>query len=252
MGDLFQLSDERQVYLYDQIGGGRSTPTGKQHWRIPTFLNEFRLLLDHWELDTFHLFGASWGTTLALEIYLRRSLGKRIKSIIFQSPLFSTTDWTNDANRLIKGLPAKERKVIQYCHEIEATDSEVYRDAMKTYYARHVLRNQTRARQRREIENEHGNNVYEYMWGISEFYATGTLKDYERVDELPNISCPTLLICGQYDEAQPRTARRYTRMIPNARFVEIKNASHAILGERPKPLLKSIRQFVRDVDQGSG
>ena len=50
---------------------------------------------------------------------------KKIKKIIFQSPFFSTKDWEKDANRLINALPAKTKKVIKYCHEVEATDSKV-------------------------------------------------------------------------------------------------------------------------------
>ncbi len=248
MHPLFELSDERQVYLYDQTGGGRSSPTEKKHWRIPVFVNEFRQLLDHWEIDQFHLFGASWGTTLALEIYLRRDLGKRIQSLTFQSPMFSAADWTADANRLIKGLPAKERKVINYCHEIGATDAEVYREAMKVYYAKHVLRSKAKAKKRGEVKNDHGHQVYEHMWGASEFSATGTLRGYDRVNDLPSITCPTLFICGEHDEAQPRTAKRYKRMIKGARFEEIGNASHAILTERPKPLIRAIRSFLSDLD----
>ena len=246
MTDLFKLSDERQVYLYDQVGGGRSTATNTRQWTVPTFVNELKLLVNHWGLDRFHLFGASWGTTLALEYYLKRQAG--IQSIIFQSPMFSAKDWQADAHRLIKKLPAKERKVITYCHEIGATDSKVYQEAMTSYYARHVCRNKSRARRSATVKNSHGARVYEHMWGASEFSATGTLKDYDRTSDLACIAVPSLFICGQHDEAQPRTARRYARAIPHASFLQIDNASHAILAEKPGQLLKHIRTFLRHIE----
>lgn len=246
MTDMFALSDERRVFIYDQVGGGRSSATNPRRWTVNTFVRELQILANAWGLDRFHLFGASWGTTLALEYYLKHP--SRIASLQFQSPMFSTQDWENDANRLISKLPAIERKVIRYCHEIDATDSAVYQDAMKLYYSRHVCRNKARSKRAAKIKNPNGNKIYEHMWGASEFHATGTLRHYDRVKSLDSITCPTQLICGEHDEAQPRTAKRYAKRIAGAGFVEIKNASHAILGERPKQLVKTMREFLHQIE----
>lgn len=250
MTDLFKLGDERRVFIYDQVGGGRSSATEKKRWRIATFVQELEFLVDHWGLDRFHLFGGSWGTTLALEYFLARKKNQaRVASLLFQSPMFSAADWQSDANKLVRRLPARERKVIQYCHEIGATDAQVYQDAMKLYYARHVCRNKARSLRAAKIKNPNGNQVYEFMWGASEFSATGTLKDYNRVNELKRITCPTLFVCGQHDEAQPSTARRYSKLVSDASFHEIKDASHAILAEKPAQLIRLMRSFLRDQDK---
>jgi len=246
MTDLFKLSDERQVFIYDQVGGGRSSATSKRQWTLATFVNELRILVDAWQLDHFHLFGWSWGTTLALEYYLKRKTG--IESLVFQSPLFSARDWQDDANRLIRKLPAPTRKVINYCHEIDATDSRVYQEAMNLYYARHVCRNKVRAKRHREFKNPNGNQVYQHMWGASEFSSTGTLKNYDRAGILPRVDVPSLFVCGQHDEARPSTTRRYVRAMSDARLVVIPEASHAILAEKPARLIKQIRQFLSQVE----
>ena len=248
MTDLFKLADNRQVIIYDQIGGGRSSPTEKKHWKVQTFVHELELLVKHLGFKQFHLFGGSWGTTLALEYYLKGRNRRMVASLVFQSPMFSAADWLRDANRLIAKLPPKERKIIRYCHEISATDSKVYQDAMKLYYARHVCRNKAKSKRGALIKNPHGKQVYEHMWGASEFSATGSLKHYDKVGQLEKINCPTLLICGEHDEARPKTAKQYAKKIPDADFVEIKSASHAILAERPGQLVKTIRHFVTRVD----
>lgn len=247
MRDLFKLADERRVFIYDQVGGGRSSQTSKSRWTVRTFVNELKWLVDAWELEAFHLFGASWGTTLALEYFLSRKRN-RVRSMTLQSPMFSASDWLNDANQLIRALPAKERKVIQYCHEIGATDAKVYQEAMDTYYARHVLRNKAASKRRAGFKNPHGAEVYAHMWGASEFSATGTLKAYDRVKDLRRVGCPTLVICGEHDEARPQTGRGYARRMPDGRFEVINNASHAILAERPAALIKSVRHFLRAVE----
>ncbi len=247
MTDLFDLSKDRRVFIYDQIGGGRSTATNKSRWTINTFVQELKTLAKAWELDEFHLFGGSWGTTLALEYYLATK-GKKVRSLVFQSPLFSTADWENDARKLIRGLPRNQQKVINYCHEIGATDSKVYEEAMKAYYAKHVCRKKQRLKRMFATPNPNGGKVYRYMWGPSEFKSTGTLRSYNKVSALKKISCPALVICGEYDEAQPSTGKRYARMINVGDFVEIKDASHAILAEKPRQLTRTIGTFISQHD----
>ena len=246
--DLFFLSDERQVFIYDQIGSGRSTPISKKFWNIQTFVNELDALVKAWELEQFHLMGGSWGATLALEFFSRSRGGKHIRSLGFQSPMFSAKDWQADADFLIKRLPKKEQKIIQYCHEIGATDSKVYQGAVSSYYARHVCRNKSASRRMKKIKNETGNLIYQHMWGASEFSATGNLKGYDGVNKLQNIKIPTLFLCGEYDEARPSTIKRYAKLVRASRFYEIKNTSHAILAENPRLMIKKIRCFLKDVE----
>lgn len=240
---LKSLAKDRDVYMYDQIGGGESSAILPKLWKIETFVDELSFLIKAWKLDSFVLMGASWGTTLALEYFLAKK-DSRIESIIFQSPLFSTTDWENDANRLIKALPNQTQKVINYCHEIEATDSKVYKKAVFEYYLRHVLRDEKLLRKKSKKPNTHGNAVYEAMWGPSEFKATGTLKTYERVSKLKSLKMPVLLICGEHDEATPLTVKKYHKIIKQSEFAVIKKASHSIARENPKALLKVISDFI--------
>ena len=228
--------------MYDQSGCGRSSDTPQALWKIETFVEELAILVKAWKLENYILMGASWGTTLALEYFLKTK-DKRIEKIIFQSPFFSTTDWEKDANRLIKDLSASSQKIISYCHEIGATDSRVYQKAVFDYYLKHVLRNKRLLLKPRR-PNLNGNKIYAYMWGPSEFSATGTLKKYERVSHLKKINIPVLLVCGEFDEATPQTVKKYHKLVKDSQFQIIKNASHCISLERPKELIKVVRGFL--------
>lgn len=248
-GKVFQLAKDRMVYCYTQIGGGKSSPTEKNQWKVKTFVDELALLVEAWGLTEFHLMGGSWGTTLALEYYLRKG-GKGVKSLVFQSPLFNTEDWKADGRRLIKGLPQETRKVIRTCHEIGATDSKVYRDAMGVFYLKHVCRNRKILKEMFERKNPNGNRVYEYMWGPSEFEPSGTLRSYDRVASLSRIKVPAMIICGEFDEATPETGIKYANQIPGCSFAEIKGASHVIWEEKPARIWKVITDFLTDVEGG--
>ena len=94
-GPVFSLATDRSVYAYTQLGSGRSSDLGKRRWRISTFVNELHELISAWGIESFHLMGGSWGTTLAVEYYLRHH-GKGIQSLVLQSPMLSAADWQRD------------------------------------------------------------------------------------------------------------------------------------------------------------
>lgn len=246
-GNVFKLANGRKVYCYTQIGGGQSSPIPKKYWNIKTFVEELDILIKAWGLKEFHLMGGSWGTTLALEYYLRKK-GKGIKSLVFQSPMFSAKDWHNDAKRLIKGLSKKDQKIIKYCHEIGATDSKVYQDAMRNFYLKHVIQNKKKLTNAFSKPNPNGNKIYQYMWGASEFEPTGTLKTYDRTKDLKKISISALIICGEHDEATPITGIKYANKIKEGSFSQIQGASHAIWAEKPAAISKVINDFLKEVE----
>lgn len=246
---LSWLGDQRKVVLYDQIGSGNSDSLITKDMKISTFVKNLEDLLEHLKIDSFHLLGSSWGTTLALEYYLRKK-GKGVLSLTFQSPMFSTKLWERDANRLIKSLPAPTQKVIKYCQEVGATDSKVYKEAVKKFYAKHVFRLKKRpAWAPPRILNYHGEKVYQRMWGPSEFCATGTLKKYDRTKDLTKIKVPTLFIVGQYDEATPETAKSFSKKIKGSQVSVIKGASHSIFTEKPKEAQKKLSSFLNKVEK---
>jgi len=237
----------RKIYVYDQLGSGRSSKTNKKRWNISTFVEELSILLKKWKLDEFHLMGGSWGTTLALEYYLRKK-DKRIKSLIFQSPMFSTKIWHNDAKKLIKKLPRKEQDIIKYCELVGATDAKVYKEVEALYFKKHVLRKKLGKELAQKSRKLFNLNIYEYMWGATEFNPTGTLKSYDRTVHLKKIKIPTLFICGEHDEATPASCRKFQRQVPGAKLVVLKGCSHVSQRENPQSFFKHLNQFLHRHD----
>jgi proline iminopeptidase len=82
------------------------------------------------------------------------------------------------------------------------------------------------------------------MLGPSKFTITGTLKGYERVDQLNEITVPTLFTCGQYDEATPTTTAYYHSMLPGSELVIFEGASHEHHLEKTSEYLEAVRNFI--------
>ena len=244
---LFDLAEGRQVYAYTQMGSGKSGDLPKRRRTVATFVKELHTLIATWGLDRFHLMGGSWGATLALEYGLRHPKSG-LQSLVLQSPMLSAIDWQRDAKQLIRAMSKEDQKVIRYCHDIGATDALVYQAVMRRYYRKHVLRNDKKLDAMFSRDNPRGAAIYEHMWGPSEFVATGTLKDHDRTPHLKNVKIPTLIVCGEHDEATPATAQRYAKRLPNGQFEMIRGASHVIWEEQPARLRKAINRFLAGIE----
>jgi pimeloyl-ACP methyl ester carboxylesterase len=64
-------------------------------------------------------------------------------------------------------------------------------------------------------------------------------------DELPNIRCPFLYMCGSRDVVVPvqREAKRYRKQIAHAEFREFPGAAHSILFTRPEETNEALLEF---------
>jgi proline iminopeptidase len=244
---LKELSQDRPVIFLDQLGCGRSTRiTDTTLMTIEKNVEQLEQVRKALKLDKFYLYGHSWGTMLGMDYYVKYPKG--IQGLIFSSPLFSTKIWTDDADTLIKTLPEATQKAIRESERQKKYASEAYKEAMKVYYKAYVRRSDKSKSQQDSAAKFFGENVYNFMWGPSEFTATGNLLNYNRLKDLPKITVPTLLTAGEFDEARPSSVRYYTSLIPGAQFKEIPQAAHSTMMDNPKEYIGVLREFLRKMD----
>lgn len=245
---LFEkLTKDRPVILFDQLGSGRSDHhTDTSLLKVDKFVQQVADLKTHLKLDEYYLYGHSWGTALALEYYSEYPKG--VKGIIFNSPYFSTAIWEEDADTLIAKLPPHIQDAIAKGEASGDFTSFSYQNANTVFAANYGLR---KKRRKSKLDNKKapGNYfIYNYMWGPTEFTATGTLKNFDNVDKLKKIKVPTLFITGEFDEARPATVRRFKSMVPRAKFELIKNAGHATMHDNLRRNRKVIRNFLKRIE----
>jgi proline iminopeptidase len=87
------------------------------------------------------------------------------------------------------------------------------------------------------------------MWGPSEFYATGSLKSFDVTKRLGELRLPVLLVVGEFDEATPKTAARYQKLISGSKLEVIPGAAHSQLGDNPEAALAALQSFLRSVEK---
>ena len=244
---LKELSDQWPVVFYDQLGSGRSDRiTDTTFMRVARYVEEVEQVRKELNFEKVYLYGQSWGTALSLEYYLR--FPEHVKGIIFSSPYFSTKLWMKDAKRLVKTLPDSIQTIIKTNEKNKTFENQEYKDAVSLFYSK-FLRRKERSQAKKDTSAMYfGSNVYEFMWGPSEFTATGSLLDYDRINDLSEIKVPVLFITGEYDEATPATVKLYQRQVSDARFQEISNSGHATLNDNPEEALKAVENFLKEIE----
>lgn len=245
------LADDRPVIIYDQLESGSSDHPGDTTlWKLDQFVEELRLLKNALELKEYHILGSSWGAAIAIEYMLTQDT-TGVRSVIFSGPLLSTEQWIADAKVLLSRLPVNLQDTIRKYEKLADFDSPSYLAATDSFYSRFLTR--------RKWPPKKGNSdcmgvpgfnekIYNYMWGPSEFTMTGTLREFDRTEDLANISQPVLFIIGEYDEVLPETASEYQKRTPNSRLTITKDAAHSQLGDQPELYTNAIRKFLQQVD----
>ena len=250
LNPLEGVSKDRPVVFYDQLGAGMSDrPTDVSLWTIDRFVRELDNVRDALGLAQVHLFGHSWGSMLALDYMLTKPEG--VRSLILASPVMSARRWAEDADRLLAQLPDDVQMAIRNHGAAGATDDPDYEEALMEYYKRYFSRSDPWPQYLHQAFEDLNTDVYGLMWGPSELAATGTLKDYEREEVLPNLHLPVLFTTGRYDEATPATVEHYKSLVPDSRIAIFENSAHMTMLDEPLAYVETIREFLNNVDSDS-
>jgi proline iminopeptidase len=210
------LSNERPVIFYDQLGTGHSDrPWDTKLWRPSRFADEIDSLCKALGLKELHILGHSWGGTVLMEYMVRDPKG--VRSAIFASPLISTPIWIKDAKILLSQMPKNlQDTIVKYEREKNYT-APSYLIATDSFYARYLVRHGATLVNECELSGPGNDSLYNYMWGPTEFNATGTLKNYDRIRDLPKIRGNVLFIAGEFDEARPETMKMFSQKVKGSK-----------------------------------
>lgn len=235
----------RQVIFYDQLGCGNSDhPHNPSMWRVELFVEEVTDIRKALGLNEIHLLGQSWGGFLAQEYMLKKPSG--VKSLILGNSAASTHRWISEANRLRLELPDEVQQTLKRHEEAGTTDHPEYMAATDVYYRRHLCRldpwpeclNRTLEKLGQDPE------VYNYMWGPTEFHCTGILKNWNIEDHLGEINVHTILLSGRYDESTPAINEVLHQEIRNSEWVTFEKSSHTPHLEETERYIEVLSDFL--------
>jgi proline iminopeptidase len=239
-----------RVILFDQRGCGQSLPAGEiRENSLPHLVSDIEALREHFGIQRWHVFGASWGTTVALlyaqthpgvvvSITLRGvSFFDAVEKIDFNAAFYRTALFRPEMyDELIGHLTEKEQKDIagSYANRFSCGDSAVEVAAMKvhdrwcTVMGKLVPKendgnDMTEAEEKRMIASNriewhyHAHNLW---LKETQYLEPGKL---ERIKDIP-----CAIVNGRYDLiCPPIAAWKLHKALPKSRLFMIPDAGHS-------------------------
>jgi proline-specific peptidase len=237
----------RRVVFYDQLGCGNSDdPHDVSMYTIDLFIEEVNVVRRALGLERLHLLGHSWGGMLALEYALTQPAG--LACLILADTAASLPAWVAEMDRQVAELPLEVQQTLRKHQEAGTTDTVDYRNAYRVFTHRHLCRLDPWPDCLTWGVGNPGDEVYNAMWGPSEIFVTGTLKDWDVTSRLGEIRMPTLVIGGRYDEAAPVLAETLHAGIPGSELVIFENSAHLPHVEETERCLQVLGQFFSRVE----
>ncbi len=242
-------SDDLTVYLYDQFGVGRSdrpSPGDFDRYTVDHYREEVEKVRKAIGKSKIHIYGQSWGGMLALEYVL--AYQEHVKSLILANTLADTKTAYESMRNMINELSAEDRKKIEHYEARRAFDSPEYENVLMKIYKKHVCRADPFPREVSYTLENTNLDVYGLMWGPNEYVLmdTARLRGWDVRDRLHEITVPTLVLTGRYDEIAPEIAKDIAERIPNAKLYEFTNSSHMSLWDEPKEHYRVVDRFLRN------
>jgi proline iminopeptidase len=232
--------------VWYSLAGDR--PDDQNLWTVKRFAEELASVRHALGLNRTHILGQSWGTMLAL-YYMVCLEPRGVRSAIFSGPFFSARRFISDARVRIGELPYKDRSVIERSEKEKRFDNEDYRNAIMLYYRKHLCRlDPWPVCLERTFENM-GENVYNHMWGPSEFTLRGILKNFDITGYLNNIAVPVLFTGAEHDEILPATVEHYHKATPGSEMYIFEDASHEHHLEKQEMYISLVSGFLRRVER---
>jgi len=238
-----------EFYEYDQLGSYYSDqPKDSVLWTLERFTDEVEQVRKALGLtkDNFFLLGQSWGGILAMEYALKYQ--QNLKGLIISNMMASYPKYGayNEKLRqelrksLVDSLVAFEQKGDYH--------NPVYQQLVTTeFYCQHICR-MPEAQWPEPIQRsfKHINQpVYELIQGPSEFVPGGLLKNWDRENDLKNITVPTLMIGAHYDSMDPEYMKLMSTLVPNGEYLYCPDGSHLCMWDDQQHYFPGVINFIK-------
>jgi len=238
--------EKYKIILFDQRGAGKSTPTASLEdnttWDLVKDIEKLRELL---QIDKWHVFGGSWGSTLALAY--TQSHPDRVKSMVLRGILTLRKSelrffYQEGASHIfpeaweeyLAPIPEAERRdlILAYHAQLNSVDEETRIKAAKAWSKWEM------STSRLYVDPEHVSHAdddtfanafarIENHYFVNEgFMREGQLLESQEIDKIRHI--PTIVVQGRYDVICPATtAYSLKKVFPEITLHIVPDAGHS-------------------------
>ncbi|KAI1433706.1 Alpha/Beta hydrolase protein [Xylaria sp. CBS 124048] len=251
---LTDLSTSTPLVFYDQIGNGKSTHLpekggDERFWSVKLFQDELDNLITQLGLQNrpIDVYGHSWGGMLAAEWAASSPYAKNLRRLVLSNSLASMDTWRIGITALREKLPVEVQEALGRAEKTGDFGSDEYEAAVQLFYQRHL--SVARPWPAKEVQAAlewfaKDSTTYGTMYGPSELYISGSLRNWTSVPVLGRIQAPTLLINGTDDEAQDVAMQPFFDHIPKVKWITLDNAAHFAHVDQREKYMGHLRTFL--------
>lgn len=222
--ELESFADVFTVVAWDAPGcGGSADPP--PDFRMADFADALADLLDALDLAPAHVLGHSWGSTLALELYLRRP--SAVRSLILVG---AYAGWAGS-------LPASEvQRRLQFALQV----ADLGRHAFDPRSMRGLFSDAMPPERAEELAS-----IMRDARPAGTRAMAKALAETDLRDALPTIGVPTLVVCGDADERSPlNVGRKLQSAIPGSTLAVLSGLGHECYLESADTFDAEVRRFL--------
>jgi proline iminopeptidase len=244
ISSLERLADEREVIFWDQLGCGKSErPSNVDLWTMERSVAEMAALVKALGLNRFHIFGNSWGGMLAQQFVL--DVTSAAVSLIISNSIASIPQFSQMVARLKTELDPATQSAIDRHEAAGTTYSAEYQAAIRTWNETYLCRQLPWPKELHEAYRGMGAEIFETMFGPSDFHIVGTIRNWDVLDRLREIALPTLVLAGRFDECAPEHMWEMHQRVDGSRFEIFESSAHMPFIEEPHRFDQVMRDFLR-------
>ncbi len=220
------LQDDYSILCYDKRGHGLSS-AGNPPYQMDDHIADIEGLIEHLAIKKIIICGLSVGGMIAQGLTLKRPELVRAVILCDTGHKIGTAEmWQERIDALeAGGLAPMVEAVMErwFTDEFRREDNPEY-IGCKSMLARQLL---------------------------DGYVGTcAAIRDTDFTAEVPKIKKPVLCIVGDQDLAtSPTLVRELSELIPDAKYLEIKNAGHIPCVEQPAALVRALREFCNSVTE---
>src|SRR5271168_678208 len=247
ISSLERLADEREVIFWDQLGCGNSErPSDPALWTMERSVAEMHAVVKELGLNGFHIFGNSWGGMLAQQYAL--DVMPRAASLTISNSIASIPQFSAMVTRLKADLDPATQSAIDHHEAAGTTHSPEYQAAIRTWNETYLCRVRPWPAELEDAFRRMGTEIFETMFGASDFNIVGTIRNWDVFDRLTEIALPTLVLAGRFDECVPEHMWDMHQRIAGSQFELFESSAHMPFIEEPDRFDQVMREFLRSHD----
>jgi proline iminopeptidase len=248
-GDLTPLTRTHRLIYYDQRGGGRSTlPSDTKLLTIDHHVDDLEALRRHLRLEKMTLLAHSFGPAIAALYAIRYP--EHVERMIFIGPIPPKKGkfFEEYGERLRARLTPEQLQragELQKAFETSKDTTAVCREYWQIMVPPRVAKSLSPSLVKSDLCTAPPEAI---RYGMTKTNPTtfGSLGDWDWTGKLAHVDVPVLIIHGEEDAIPLAMVRDWTKALPHAQLLEVKNAAHFPHAEQPSIVFPAIEQFLKE------